>query len=133
MTVQTDIQTILRESKVIAIVGLSPKPERASHMVAAYLKKVGYTIIPVNPGHSQILDGTSYASLKEIPHKVDIVDVFRRAEHTPEIAQAAVDIGAKVLWLQLGISSEVSEKIALTNGLKVVMDKCIKIEHARLS
>ncbi len=123
---------ILTENKIVAVVGLSPKPDRASHRVAQYLQRMGYRIIPVNPGFDEILGEKSYARLEDIPQKVDIVDVFRKSEDTPPVAESAVRIGARVLWLQLGIANEVAASIAQTGGLTVVQDRCIKIEHERL-
>lgn len=117
--------------KTIAVVGLSPKPERASNDVSRYLMAQGYTIIPVNPGHEEILGLKCYPSLKDIPAPVDIVQVFRKAELTPPIAREAVEIGAKGLWLQLGISNKEAAEIAKAGSLHVVMDKCMKIEHGR--
>ncbi len=117
--------------KTIAVVGISPKPERPSNEVARYMLAHGYTIIPVNPGHEEILGLKCYPSLKDIPVPVDIVNVFRKAELTPPIARAAVEIGARGLWLQLGISNEESADIAKAGNLEVVMNKCIKIEHRR--
>ncbi|MEM7180367.1 MAG: CoA-binding protein [Spirochaetota bacterium] len=127
-----DIKTILSESKTIVVFGLSAKTERASHTVAQYLLRAGYTIIPVNPGQTEILGQKCYKSLEEIPGdiQVDIVDVFRKSEDTPPIAKAAVAIGAKCLWLQLGIENKESLAIARDAGLDYVEDKCIKIEHS---
>lgn len=130
----TDDQTqeILRRYHTIAVVGLSPKPERASYQVAQYLQDHGYRIIPVYPRAGKILGETVYARLEDIPFPIDIVDVFRKAEDTPAVAESAVRIGAKVLWLQLGIASEVARSIAETGGLGVIEDRCMKIEHERL-
>ena len=116
--------------RTIAVVGISPKPERASNGVARYLQQHGYTIIPVNPGYDEILGVKCYPDLESIPGQVDIVDVFRRAEFTPAVTKAAVKIGAKAVWLQLGIENAEARQIAETAGLKFVMDRCIKIEHA---
>jgi hypothetical protein len=128
---QDSIDEILSESRTIAVVGLSPKPERASHEVAQYLQNHGYRIIPVHPSADTILGEKVYARLEDIPEPVDIVDVFRRAEDTPPVAESAVRIGAKTLWLQLGIINEVAASIAAAGGLNVVQDRCIKIEHQR--
>ncbi len=117
----------------IAVVGLSPKPDRPSHDVARYLLDRGYKIVPVNPGQDEILGRKCYPHLSAIPEPVDLVDVFRRPEHCPLIAEQAVAIGAKALWLQLGIVNDDAARIASDAGLPVVMDRCIKIEHARLS
>ena len=117
--------------RTIAVVGLSPKPERASHDVARYLLSQGYKIIPVNPVQEEILGLKCYPNLSAIPEPVDLVDVFRRPEHCPPIAKEAVAIGAKALWLQLGIANDEAARIASDGGLLVVMDRCIKIEHGR--
>ena len=115
--------------KNIAVVGLSPKENRPSYDVARYLMENGYNIIPVRPGTREILGKQCYRSLKEIEEPVDIVDVFRRSEYCPEIAREAVEIGAKVLWLQEGVYSEEAKRIAESNGLIVIMDRCIKKAH----
>ncbi len=117
--------------RTIAVVGLSPKPERASHDVARYLLDQGYKIIPVNPVQEEILGLKCYPNLSAIPEPVDLVDVFRRPEHCAAIAEEAVAIGAKALWLQLGIANDEAARLASDGGLLVVMDHCIKIEHAR--
>ena len=117
--------------KTIAVVGISPKPERASNDVSRYLMANGYTIIPVNPGHEEILGQKCYPTLRDIPVPVDLVNVFRKPELTPPIAKEAVAIGAKGLWLQLGIANNEAAEIASAGGLHVVMDKCLKIEHRR--
>lgn len=127
-----ELKQILAESKRIAVVGLSNKPERTSYQVAKYMQEAGYEIIPVNPTITESLGQKAYPSLKDIPGQVDIVNVFRRSEDTVEPAREAVAIGAKVLWLQLGIANEEAFQIADQAGLKVVMDRCIKVEHARL-
>ncbi len=130
----TNIEKILREAKSIAVVGLSPDPNRPSAVVAEYMMSKGYTIIPVNPTCDNIMGMKSYPSLLEMPRniRVDIVDVFRRAEDTPPIAREAVKIGASCLWLQLGIRSEESREIAREAGLDFVENKCIKIEHSKI-
>lgn len=125
----TDPDQLLREARTIAVVGLSPKPERDSNSVARYLQGVGYRVIPVNPGNEEILGERSYASLSDIPEQVDIVDVFRRAEHTPPIVREAVAIGAKAVWLQQGIRSEESRRIAEEAGVDYVEDQCIRTVH----
>ncbi|MBM3759484.1 MAG: CoA-binding protein [Acidobacteria bacterium] len=126
------IKEILAESKTIAVVGLSSKPDRPSYGIAKALQQYGYRVIPVNPVEQEVLGEKSYASLQEIPEKVDVVNVFRRAEQTPPIALEAVEIGAKALWLQSGILSEEAEQIASEGGLDVVMDRCIMVEHRKL-
>ncbi|WP_337098713.1 CoA-binding protein [Paenibacillus sp. YIM B09110] len=127
-----EIKSILKGSTTIAVVGLSDKPDRVSYMVSEAMQAKGYTIIPVNPNAESILGQKSYASLKEIPVPVDIVNVFRRSEHTPPVAEEAVAIGAKTLWLQLGIASEEAASIAESGGLNVIMDRCIKVEDSIL-
>lgn len=125
-----EIAHILRNAGNIAVVGLSDRPERTSHMVAAAMKERGYRIIPVNPSVSEVLGEKSYPSLKDISEPIDIVNVFRRSEYCADIAQEAVEIGAKVLWLQQGIISEDAHAIAHEHGLTVIMDRCIKVEDA---
>lgn len=127
------IKQILQEAGNIAVVGLSDKPDRTSHMVSAAMQGRGYRIIPVNPNvQGEVLGETCYPSLKDIPEPVDIVNMFRRSEDTPPIARQAVEIGAKVLWLQQGIISEEAARIAAEGGLEVIMDRCIKVEDAVL-
>lgn len=126
------IRRILENHKIIAMVGLSPKEDRPSHRVARYLMAHGYTVIPVNPGQREILGQTCYASLKDIPVKVDMVDVFRNSADVPPIAADAIAIGAKSLWLQLGVIHQEAAEKASAAGLDVVMDRCPKIEHPRL-
>ena len=116
----------------MAVVGLSADWFRPSYFAAKYMQEHGYRIIPVNPKYQEILGETCYPCLKDIPHPVDIVDVFRKPADTPGIAQEAVHIGAKVLWLQLGVINEDAQAIAAQAGLTVIMDRCVKIEHARL-
>lgn len=134
MIIRTDdeLRRILRDNRVIAVVGLSANPARPSNAVARYLMAHGYTIIPVNPAETEILGQPCYPDLASIPQPVDIVDCFRKSEDTPPLAQAAVAIGAKVLWLQLGVSNETAAQTASAGGLAVVMDRCLEIEHARL-
>lgn len=127
-----EIKEILQASNTVAVVGLSDKPDRVSYMVAQAMQKKGYRIIPVNPAAETILGEKSYASLKDIPEPVDIVNVFRRPEHTPPIAEEAVAIGAKTLWLQLGIANDETARIASEGGLQVIMDRCIKVEDSIL-
>jgi predicted CoA-binding protein len=128
------LRRILGEAHTIAVVGLSSKPGRASLDVAHSLQERGYRIIPVNPRETEVLGETAYPSLREIPEEidVDIVDVFRRAEDTPEVARDAVAIGAKALWLQLDIVSEEARAIASSGGLDVIMGICIKQTAQRL-
>ena len=126
------LRRILETHKVIAMVGLSPKADRPSNTVARYLLAHGYTVIPVNPGQREILGQPCYASLRDIPVKVDMVYVFRNAADVPPIAADAIAIGAKSLWLQLGVINPEAGETASTAGLDVVMDRCPKIEYARL-
>jgi len=131
----SDIETlrrILATNRVIAVVGLSADWYRPSFFAAKYMQEHGYRIIPVNPKYPEILGEKCYASLADIPEKVDIVDVFRRTSDVPPIAEAAVAIGAKVLWQQLGVVNEQADRYAREHGLDSVMDRCVKIEHARL-
>lgn len=134
MTIVSDeeIRKILTETKKIAIVGLSNKPDRDSYKVAKYLQEAGYEIIPVNPVVDEVLGVKAVRSLEELPTSVDLIDVFRRSEETVPVAKMAVKTGAKVFWLQLGIENEEAERIAREGGMEVVMNRCIKIEHARL-
>jgi uncharacterized protein len=127
----TDIQRVLHQAGTIAIVGLSNNPLRASYFVGYYLKRHGYKVIPVNPREKEILGEKSYPSLKDIPGKVDVVNVFRAPAALPGIAQEAVDIGAGTLWCQFGVINEEGAKIAEEGGLTVIMDRCLKVEHAR--
>jgi uncharacterized protein len=126
------LRALLEETKTIAVVGLSANPWRDSHRVASYLQDRGYRIIPVNPREDEVLGETSYGSLSDVPDPIDMVDVFRRPEHTPEIAEQAVRVGAKSLWLQLDIVNDEARRIAEAGGLHVVMGLCIKVEYQRL-
>jgi len=125
------IQRVLREAKTIAIVGLSGNPLRASNFVGFYLQRHGFRVIPVNPREPEILGERSYPSLREVPVPVDIVDVFRAPAALPEIARDAVAVGAKCLWCQFNVINEEGARIAADGGLAVVMDRCLKVEHAR--
>ena len=125
------IQRVLHTAKTIAVVGLSSNELRASYFVGYYLKRHGYRVIPVNPRETEILGETCYPSLGDIPEPVDVVDVFRAPDALPGIAQEAVAIGAKALWCQFGVINEEGARIAEEGGLTVVMDLCLKIEHAR--
>ena len=125
------ILDVLRSARTIAIVGLSSNELRPSNFVGFYLKRHGYTIIPVNPREEEILGERSYPSLAEIPVPIDVVDVFRAPDAVPGIAEEAVAAGAKALWLQFGVISPEGAAIAERGGLDVVMDRCLKIEHAR--
>jgi predicted CoA-binding protein len=125
------IQRVLLDAKTIAIVGLSGNPLRASNFVGFYLQRHGYRVIPVNPREPEILGERSFGSLRDIPVPVDIVDVFRAPAAVPEIAREAVAIGAKCLWCQFTVINEEGARIAERGGLTVVMDRCLKVEHAR--
>jgi predicted CoA-binding protein len=126
-----EIQRVLNTAKTIAVVGLSNNELRASYFVGYYLKRHGYKVIPVNPRATEILGGPSYPSLLEVPEPVDIVNVFRAPGALPEIAEQTVRIGAKSLWCQFGVINLDGARIAEDGGVSVVMDRCIKVEHAR--
>ena len=126
------IRKILRDSKTIAVVGLSPKPNRPSHRVAAYLMASGYTVIPVNPGQDEILGKTCYPNLQAIPMPVDLVDIFRRPEAVLPVVEDAIGIGARYIWMQEGIVNEAAAAKAEAAGLDVVMDRCTMIDHMNL-
>ena len=126
-----DIHSLLKNTKTIAVAGLSDKPGRASHDVSRYMQSQGYRIIPVNPGCTEILGQKCYPDLKSIPESVDMVNVFRKAEDCMPVAIDAVAIGAKSLWLQLGIVNEEAGQYAKNHGLTVVMDRCLMIDHKR--
>ena len=126
------LRRILREAKVIAVVGLSADWFRPSYFAAKYMQEHGYRVIPVNPKYAEILGEKCYPSLPDIPQPVDIVDVFRKTADVLPIAEDAVKIGAKVLWQQLGVRNEEAAAKARAAGLQTVMDRCVKIEHGRL-
>ena len=126
------IRQVLKDSKTIAVVGLSPKPHRPSHQVASYLMEAGYTIIPVNPGQDAILGQTCYPNLRAIPAQVDMVDIFRRTEEVLPIVEDAIGINAKFIWMQEGIVNEKAAAKAEAAGLTVIMDRCTKIDHMNL-
>jgi predicted CoA-binding protein len=127
-----DVKRLLETATTIAVVGASSNPDKSSYGIMRKLQSVGYRVIPVNPRETEVLGEKAYASLRDIPERVDIVDVFRRAEDTPPIADDAVAIGAKALWLQSGISSEDAAARASKGGLTVVMDACIGTLHSLL-
>jgi len=132
---QDDIPTlrrILKDCRTIAVVGLSADWFRPSYFAAKYMQEHGYRVIPVNPRYQEILGEKCYPSLRAIPEKVQIVDVFRKTQDVPPIAEEAIAIGAKVLWQQLGVKNEDAAARARAAGLETVMDRCVKIEHARL-
>lgn len=119
------------DQKRVAVVGMSSKELRASYFVGFYLKRNGYDVVPVNPRESEILGMTCYPSLQDIPHPIEVVDVFREPAAVPQIAEEAVAIGAQYLWLQFGVISPDGVSIATEGGVKSIVDRCIKIEHAR--
>ena len=125
------IRRVLEDARTVAVVGASSDVLRASHFVAYYLKMHGYRMIPVNPNETEVLGEKAYPSLLDVPDEVDVVDVFRRPNAVPAIAEQAVQIGAKALWLQFQVISPEGAEIATKGGLDVVMDRCMKIEHAR--
>jgi predicted CoA-binding protein len=127
-----DLRQLLTSATTIAMVGASSNPEKPSHAIMRQLQKAGYRVIPVNPRETEILGERSYPSLVDVPERIDIVDVFRRAEDTPPIADEAVTIGAKALWLQSGIANDDAARRAAAGGLAVVMNTCIGATHARL-
>ena len=122
------IEEVLREAKTVAVVGISDKPERPSHMVAKYLQERGYRIIPVNPMVREVLGERSYASLSDVPGRIDVVDVFRRPEDVPPVAEEAVRIGARYFWMQEGVVSERACGILDAAGIPWVMDRCMEKE-----
>jgi predicted CoA-binding protein len=128
----TGLSRVMTDCKTIAVVGMSVNEDRPSNRVARYLLSNGYTVIPVNPGPKEILGLTCYPDLALIPVPVDMVDVFRKPEDVEPIAAEAVRIGAKCLWLQLGVINEAAIALADKAGLDIVVDRCVKIEHARL-
>lgn len=128
-----EIAHILKSCRKIAVVGLSPKPERDSHKVASYLLEQGYEVVPVNPGQTEILGRTCYGSLLEIPFRVDVVDLFLSRERVPSVVDQAIEIRARVVWMQLGITHEEAAQKARQAGLTVVMNHCIKQDHEKLA
>jgi predicted CoA-binding protein len=127
----TTIQRVLHNSRTIAIVGLSGNELRASNFVGYYLRRHGYQVIPVNPREKEILGQTCYPSLGDVPTPVDVVNVFRAPDALPDIAREAVAIGADALWCQFGVINEEGARIAEDGGMTVIMDRCLKVEHAR--
>ena len=128
-----EIRKILQDSKKIAVVGLSPKEDRPSNMVARYLMEHGYDIVPVNPGQKEILGQKCYRSLADIPFDVDIADLFLNASRVPDAVDQALDKGIRVIWMQLGIYHREAGEKASGSGTVVIMDKCIKVEHEKLN
>ena len=132
---QDDINTlrrILRECRTIAVVGLSADWFRPSYFAAKYMQEHGYRVVPVNPRYGEILGEKCYASLREVPEKIDLVDVFRKSADVMPIAEDAIAVGARVFWQQLGVTNEAAAARARAAGLEAVMDRCVKIEHGRL-
>ena len=127
----SEITRLLREVTSIAIVGLSPKENRPSNMVARYLLDVGYTVYPVNPGQTEILGETCYADLLSVPHQIEIVDIFRRSEDVFPIVQQLIDLNPRprAVWMQQGIVNDAAADLARKNGIFVIMDRCIKVDH----
>jgi predicted CoA-binding protein len=128
----TSLRRMLKDCRTVAIVGLSAEWHRPSHFVGKYLQGHGYRVVPVNPRYPQILGETSYARLEDIPFAVDMVDVFRRSEDVLPIARSAIAIGARCFWQQIGVINTEADALAQAAGLDTVMDRCVKIEHARL-
>jgi predicted CoA-binding protein len=128
----SNIPSVLRSARTIAVVGLSSKRYRPSHGVAEYMQSSGYRIIPVNPFETEVLGEQAYPELDRVPGTVDIVDIFRRSEFVPEIVEAAIRIGARAIWMQEGVVHEDAAAKARAAGLEVVMDRCILKEHRRL-
>ena len=126
-----DIKEILTKYRTIAVVGLSPDSGKPSHEVAAYLKRAGYRIIPVNPAVAEVFGEKSYPTLADVPEEVEIVDVFRRSEFVPEIVEQAIAKGAKVVWMQEGVVHQEAAQRAREAGLEVVMDRCMLKEHVK--
>lgn len=127
-----EVPQLLAEASVIAVIGLSPKKERPSNMVARYLLNAGYIVIPVNPGHEQILGQRCYASLLDIPGRIDIANIFRKAEDVDPIVEQAIEKDCTCIWMQQGIVNHDAAASARRHGLKVIMDRCIKIDHSNL-
>ncbi len=128
-----EIAGVLKTARAIAVVGLSPKPERPSHQVAAYLRAAGYRIIPVNPNVAEVFGEKSYPALDEVPGQVDVVQIFRRPDAVPEIVEKAVRRGAKTVWMQTGIVNNAAAEAARSAGLHVVMNRCMMAEHQRFT
>ena len=122
---------LLQKYQTIAVVGLSSNPMRPSYAVTEYMQAAGYRIIPVNPNETEVLGEKSYASLEDVPEKIEIVNVFRRAEEVPPVVESAIRVGAKVIWMQLGIANEEAAEKARSAGLVVIEDACILVEHRR--
>lgn len=124
-----NIRDILQYNRTIAVVGLSPKPARPSYQVAMYMRRAGYIIIPVNPGHDELLGQPCYPDLLSVPESIDIVNIFRRSEQVYPIVQDAVTIKAKAVWMQEGIVNDAAARVAEKNNIHVIMDRCIMVDH----
>ena len=131
MNEKTLIKSILDQTKNIAVVGHSANPQRSSYEIAQYLRNAGFKIFPVNPSVETIDGNKSYNNLKEIPEKIDVVQVFRRSEYLPEIVKEAIEVNAGAVWGQFGVENAEAEKIAKESGLPIVMDRCLKVEYNR--
>ena len=132
ITDEEELKRIYADTKTIAVVGASANEEKAAHTIPRYLQRAGYRVIPVNPRGGEILGEKVYEKLADVPDAIDVVDVFRPSDETPPVAEEAVAVGAKVLWLQEGISNQEAERIAAEGGLDVVMDLCMGATHHRL-
>jgi hypothetical protein len=130
---EEEIATILKKAGSVAVVGISDKEDRDSHKVAKYLKEHGYRMIPVNPKCREVLGETCYSTLREVPEHIDVVDIFRNLEAIPAIVDQAIAIGADCVWMQLGLTHHEAAEKARSAGLQVVMNHCMKIEHAKLT
>jgi uncharacterized protein len=128
-----DVARILKEAKTIAVVGLSSDPAKPGYYVPAYLQEHGYRIIPVNPTIDEALGQRAYPDLRSVPEKIDVVDIFRRSEDVPPVVEQAIEVGARAVWMQQGIVNEEAAARAREAGLDVVMNRCMKVEHRRLS
>lgn len=124
---------ILRSARTVALVGVSPNPLRSSNFVATYLTRTPYTVWPVNPHAGEVLGEKAYPSLADLPEPPDIVDCFRKESELPTVVKEAIEVGAKVVWFQLGLRNDEAAEMAIEAGLKVVQDRCLKIEHARFA
>jgi len=128
-----EIKKIVKKSRTVAVVGLSPKTIRPSYQVADYLMGAGYDIIPVNPGQSEILGRVCYPDLRAVPVKIDIVDIFRRAEDVLPVVRDAIAVGASLIWMQQGVVNQEAADLAQEAGIPVVMDRCLKVEHLNMA
>jgi len=132
LSADSDLRQIFETCRTVAVVGCSPHSDRPGHYVARFLQEQNYRVIPVNPGHRELLGERCYASLRDIPEKVDMVDCFRRPEHMPSVVDDAIAIGVKVVWMQLGVINQEAADKAEAAGLKVVMNRCPLIDYPRL-